>query len=278
MSDILENKITNIPVLNDGFIRLVDIMPRVLLQNQTCDSAITRAARVSYGNIDTKSTPRGDRELIRYLFRNKHTSPFEMIEFTFHWKLPLFVARQVVRHRTASLNEISARYTQLQDTFYRPSSIYFQSKDNKQGSGELITDPDIINKFYAYLDKSESLYTDYKELIDLGVSRELARIGLPVSIYTEWYWKIDLHNLLHFIKLRSDMHAQKEVRDYANAIFDIIKQFVPYTCEAFDDYEVGSIKLHKCDINAIKQNDTSHITNKRELGEFLDKKDKIFDN
>lgn len=233
------------PVLDKGFVRLVDYMGG--------DSAIVQAARVSYG--EGTKTISEDRGLIRYLMRHEHTSPFEMVETKFHCKMPIFVARQWVRHRTASLNEVSGRYSVMKDEFYIPSpeQVNFQSSNNKQGrSDETFSPEDTERILFNFEDEQVKSYSDYKKRIEKGVARELARINLPLSLYTEWYWKMDLHNLFHFLKLRMDSHAQYEIRVYANAIFDITKKIAPIACEAFEDYQLGAMKFSKQEQNAIK--------------------------
>jgi len=217
------------PVLNKGFVRLVDYLGN--------DSRIVQSARVSYGD-GTKSV-RQDRGLIHYLLRNHHTSPFEQVILTFHVKLPIFVARQWIRHRTARLNEISGRYSIMADDFYLPKAedIAFQSDDNKQGRSTESVPPEIIKKVLDSLDKEQKgIYENYEALIADGLARELARVNLPLSLYTEWYWQIDLHNLFHFLRLRLDSHAQKEIRDYAEVMMDITSKVAPMACEAFDLY------------------------------------------
>ena len=256
--------------IGQSFVRCVDVMPR-LIESETlkCDEAITQAARVSYsGGTKTTSTDEG---LIRYLMRHWHTSPFEMIEFKFHLKMPVFIARQWIRHRTASLNEISGRYSIVNDEFYRPEEARAQSKTNKQGSDGLVGNED-TQQFLNYLDDSTKLYEKYKESIDNGVSREMARIGLPLSLMTEFYWKVDLHNLYHFLRLRMDDHAQKEIRDLASAIFEYVKQVCPISSQAFLDYRMGAISLSRLEVDAIKNNNSPDvIKNKREQKEFIEK-------
>ena len=224
-----------IPCLDRGFIRLVDSMGS--------DDAIVQAARVSYGKGTRKVSQ--DRGLIRYLMRHRHTTPFEMVEFKFHAKMPIFVARQWVRHRTANINEYSLRYSEARDEFYIPDEkhILFQSKLNKQGrSGEVPAD--LKKKVQDYFrDISDKSYTIYSELNDAGIARELARAILPVNIYTEWYWKNDLHNILHFLSLRMDPHAQYEIRIYAEAMAEIVKKIAPFAYEAFQDYVVGGMRF-----------------------------------
>ena len=224
-----------IPCLDRGFIRLVDSMGS--------DDAIVQAARVSYGKGTRKVSQ--DRGLIRYLMRHRHTTPFEMVEFKFHAKMPIFVARQWVRHRTANINEYSLRYSEARDEFYIPDEehILFQSKLNKQGrSGEVPAD--LKKKVQDYFrDISDKSYTIDAELNDAGIARELARAVLPVNLYTEWYWKNDLHNILHFLSLRLDPHAQYEIRIYAEAMAEIVKKIAPFAYEAFKDYVVGGMRF-----------------------------------
>ena len=217
------------PVLNHGFVRLVDYMGG--------DSRIVQSARVSYG--DGTKTVREDAALIDYLLRHQHTSPFEQVVLTFHVKMPIFVARQWIRHRTARVNEISGRYSIMRDEFYLPADmdVAKQSTDNKQGRS---TEP-VTHQYAAEVqDKLENgqkqAYADYSELVDTGLARELARVNLPLSLYTEMYWQIDLHNLFHFLKLRLDGHAQKEIRDYAEVILEITRAVAPAATSSFENY------------------------------------------
>lgn len=215
------------PVLDKGFVRLVDYMGG--------DQRIVQSARVSYGG-GTK-TYREDRGLIDYLLRNGHTSPFEQVVLTFHVKMPLFVARQWIRHRTARINEISGRYSVMDEEFYLPAGehIALQSDDNKQGRSGRTLDPkqqiEIQGEIAA---QQKRAYQDYMGYIDHGIARELARINLPLSLYTQWYWQMDLHNLFHFLRLRMDSHAQLEIREYANKIFELTKIVAPMATEAFE--------------------------------------------
>jgi thymidylate synthase (FAD) len=226
-----------IKCLDKGFVRLVDSMGG--------DDAIVQAARVSYGQGTSKVSQ--DRGLIRYLMRHRHTTPFEMVEFKFHCKMPIFVARQWVRHRTANINEYSLRYSEARDEFYypEPENIQFQSALNKQGrSGEV--PPELKQKVLDYFHKnSERSFALYQELNKAGVARELARSLLPVNIYTEWYWKNDLHNLLHFIGLRSDSHAQYEIRVFSDAMAHYVKEKAPFAWEAYQDYVVHGMRFSK---------------------------------
>lgn len=224
------------PVLDKGFVRLVDYLGS--------DQRIVQSARVSYG-AGTK-TFRQDRGLIHYLLRNEHTSPFEQVVFTFHTKMPIFVARQWVRHRTARLNEISGRYSVLKDEFYVPAgqAISLQSGNNKQGRSDEPVPPETRESIRRTLEEEQRrAYDSYSRLIDDGLARELARINLPVSIYTEWYWQIDLHNLFHFLKLRLDAHAQMEIRAYAEVMLDIVRRVCPIAVEAFEEHISGGVRL-----------------------------------
>jgi thymidylate synthase (FAD) len=207
--------------------------------------------------------------------RHRHTTPFEMVEFKFHCKMPIFVARQWIRHRTASVNEYSGRYSILEDDFFRPEEVRLQSATNKQG-GTGVADEGLSHDFNAYLKRAEDLYRDYQKLTEQGVSRELARIGLPHSIYTQWYWKIDLHNLLRFLALRMDSHAQEEIRDYANAMYSLVKPLVPHTCEAFEDYELNAVRLTALEVKAISNGQALHAYNKREEAEWAAKQSILF--
>jgi thymidylate synthase (FAD) len=232
-------------------------MPRLVPQGQTADAAIVQAARVSYGQGTKKVTE--DRGLIRYLLRHRHTTPFEMVEFKFHVAMPIFVARQWIRHRTANVNEYSGRYSIMPDRFYRPTreSVRKQSRANRQGGDEHFDVADAqaaktADDFLLYLDRAEALYRDYTALTDRGVSRELARIGLGVNLYTEWYWKCDLHNLLRFLSLRMDPHAQEEIQVYARAMYRLIEPIVPVTAEAWRDYDVDAIHLSRLEVDALR--------------------------
>lgn len=217
------------PVLNHGFVRLVDYMGG--------DARIVQSARVSYG--DGTKTVREDAALIDYLLRHQHTSPFEQVVLTFHVKMPIFVARQWIRHRTARVNEISGRYSIMRDEFYLPADmdVAKQSTDNKQGRS---TEP-VTHQYAAEVqDKLENgqkqAYAEYSALVDTGLARELARVNLPLSLYTEMYWQIDLHNLFHFLKLRLDGHAQKEIRDYAEVLLEIARAVAPAATSSFENY------------------------------------------
>jgi thymidylate synthase (FAD) len=263
-----------VKVHDHGLVALVDVMPRFAPAGKTADYAIVQAARVSYGQ-GTKQVNE-DRGLIRYLARHRHTTPFEMVEFKFHHRMPIFVARQWIRHRTANVNEYSARYSVVPDKFYHPpiENVRQQSKTNRQGGEEPMDEVTAV-EFLKYLEKAESLYDDYQKLMEKGVSRELARIGLPVSVYTEWYWKIDLHNLFHFLSLRMDPHAQQEIRDYATAMFALVRPIVPIAAEAFVDYNFESLHLTRLEVEALRTGEPLKTENKRETAEWEQKKQKF---
>ena len=263
-----------IKVHDHGLVALVDVMPRLVPKGKTADTAIVQAARVSYGE-GTKQVNE-DRGLIRYLARHRHTTPFEMIEFKFHHVMPIFVARQWIRHRTANVNEYSARYSIVRDRFYRPSleNVRKQSTTNRQGGEEPI-DNATAQEFLDYLERVEKHYDEYEKLMEKGVARELARIGLPVNVYTEWYWKIDLHNLFHFLSLRMDAHAQQEIRDYATAMFALVQPIVPIAAEAFIDYNLNSMHLTRLEIEAIRSGQPLGTQNKREAAEWEEKKKRL---
>jgi thymidylate synthase (FAD) len=263
-----------VKVHDHGLVALLDVMPRLAPKGKTADFAIVQAARVSYG-AGTKQVNE-DRGLIRYLARHRHSTPFEMVEFKFHHVMPIFVARQWIRHRTANVNEYSARYSVVRDRFYRPSvdNVRKQSASNRQGGEEPI-DALTAQEFLDHLDRVETQYADYQRLMEKGVSRELARIALPVSVYTEWYWKCDLHNMFHFLSLRMDAHAQQEIRDYANAMFALIQPIVPIAAEAFIDYNFESLHLSRLEIDAIRDGKPLASENKRETAEWEEKKKKL---
>ena len=235
-----------VPVLDHGFVRIIDYMGD--------DAAVVQAARVSYGG-GTKAVSE-DRALIRYLMRHKHTSPFEMCELKLHVKMPIFVARQWIRHRMASVNEVSARYSVLDEEFYLPDPAHLavQATNNKQGRGEALD----AGAAAAVLDllKREALgaYGAYEALREgHGLARELARMALPVSWYTQWYWKIDLHNLLHFLALRQDAHAQYEIRAYADVIGEIVAAWVPHSHAAFVDYRQQAFTLSRPALDVVRR-------------------------
>ena len=234
-----------IKYLDKGFVRLVDCMGG--------DDAIVQAARVSYGKGTSKVSQ--DRGLIRYLMRHRHTTPFEVVEFKFHCKMPIFVARQWVRHRTANINEYSLRYSEARDEFYYPDPkhIEFQSALNMQGRMGEVSD-DLKQKVQDYFKEiSERSFEIYSELNNAGVARELARAILPVNLYTEWYWKNDLHNLLHFIGLRSDDHAQYEIRVFSDAMAKSVKAAAPFAWEAYQDYVIEGMRFSKIEQSLLEK-------------------------
>ena len=275
---------TKIDCLDKGFVEIVDVMPRIIPDGQTCDYAIAQMARVSYGQ-GTKSVNE-DKGRIRYLLRHNHTSPFEGIDFKLHMKMPIFIARQMIRHRTVSLNEISARYSVMKDEFYIPDveDLRKQSTTNKQG-GEETFDKESSQEFVDKIDLNcKDAYSLYLQMLDAGVSREQARMVLPLNLYTEWYWKQNLHNLLHLLSLRADAHAQKEIRVYADAILELITPLVPWTIEAWNDYHPmrEAISLTKLEKDAISnsnlQGNLAEIAseNKREQAEWQAKIKELF--
>lgn len=269
-----------VPCLDHGFVRLVDYMGD--------DAAIIQAARVSYGKGTKKVSE--DRGLIRYLMRHAHTTPFEMCELKFHCKLPIFVARQWIRHRTANVNEYSGRYSVMSDDFYlpEPSALKKQSKNNRQGRGEGLTDEQKTEVLELLKADYESQRSRYKKFLEMDLARELARIGLSVANYTEWYWKIDLYNLLHFLRLRMDSHAQHEIQVYGNVMGQIVKDAFPIVWEAFEDYRLNAITLTGLEVGILKEVQWSmfHMwvpfkeycyqrMSKREAEEFFDKLRKL---
>jgi len=246
-----------LPVLDHGFVRVVDYMGD--------DAAVVQAARVSYGR-GTK-TVQSDAGLVNYLLRHRHTTPFEMCEIKYHIKLPIFVARQWIRHRTANVNEYSARYSILDNEFYipKPEHLAAQSAMNRQGRGDILTGQEADRVFKLLREDSERAYADYAEMLNEdpdgnavdesreGLARELARMNLSLNFYTQWYWKTDLHNLLHFLSLRADSHAQYEIRVYADAMLDTVKRWVPATYAAFMDYRVGGAHLSDKGLAVVKR-------------------------
>ena len=224
------------PVLDKGFVRLVDYMGG--------DARIVQAARVSYGE-GTKSF-REDAALIDYLLRHEHTSPFEQVILTFHVKLPIFVARQWIRHRTARVNEVSGRYSIMKDDFYlpAPADVAPQSEDNRQGRSEAAYSPEEAAAVIERLAEGQkAAYASYKGLIEGGLAREIARVDLPLSLYTEWYWQIDLSNLFHFLSLRLDSHAQKEIRAYAQVLLEAARAVAPAACASFENYRLKAVRF-----------------------------------
>ncbi len=246
-----------LPVLDHGFIRVVDYMGD--------DAAVVQAARVSYGRGTRRV--RQDQRLINYLLRNRHTTPFEMCEIKYHVKLPIFVARQWIRHRTANVNEYSARYSILDNEFYVPAAEYLasQSGSNRQGRGTPLEGDEARHVLDLLRSDAQQAYehyvdllneTDSAEIIDpekRGLARELARMNLNLNFYTQWYWKIDLHNLMHFLELRADSHAQYEIRVYAEAMLSTLKRWLPITYEAFLEYGIGGIRLSKAGLAIVQR-------------------------
>ncbi|MDO5613405.1 MAG: FAD-dependent thymidylate synthase [Paracoccus sp. (in: a-proteobacteria)] len=238
-SGMEEHLFTAHPVLDHGFVRVIDYMGD--------DAAIVQAARVSYGR-GTKSV-QNDEGLIRYLMRHWHSTPFEMCEVKFHVKLPVFVARQWIRHRTANVNEYSARYSILDREFYIPAPEHLaaQSTQNNQGRGEVLQGDEAARVLDLLRQDAMRSYDHYESMLSQdgqqGLARELARMNLPANIYTQWYWKVDLQNLLHFLRLRADAHAQYEIRAYADAMCKIVADWVPYAFGAFRDYRMDAVSL-----------------------------------
>jgi len=236
-----------IPILDHGFIRVVDYMGD--------DTSIVQAARVSYGKGTKKVST--DAGLIKYLMRHWHSTPFEMCEIKYHIKLPIFIARQWIRHRTANVNEYSARYSILDKEFYLPDSDHLaaQSQINRQGRGEVLKGEQAKKVLDLLKNDAEQTYKNYEEMLNerydgtvidegkTGLARELARMNLTLNTYTQWYWKTDLLNLMNFLRLRADHHAQYEIRTYADAMLDTVKKWVPITYEAFMDYRVGGTEI-----------------------------------
>lgn len=246
MSEIVNfNDPNTIKCLDQGFVRIVDVMGD--------DSSVVQAARVSYGK-GTKNV-RQDKGLIHYLMKHQHMSPFEMVEFKFHCKMPVFVARQWIRHRTASVNEISGRYSVMEDTTWQPSAddLRQQAKINRQGSVDApVSEPANSEILKQYGKDIETIFKHYNEYIQKGVAREVARAILPLSTYTEWYWKMDLHNLLHFLELRMEFHAQKEIRVYAEAIAEFVKRKCPLVWEAFVEHRLNAAKFSQTELEILR--------------------------
>jgi len=270
-----------IPVLDHGFIRVIDYMGD--------DSAIVQAARVSYGKGTKKLNE--DAGLIRYLMRHWHSTPFEMCEIKFHVKLPMFVARQWIRHRTANVNEYSGRYSILDREFYipAPEQLAAQSKNNRQGRAEVLEGAEAKQALEWLKDDAARCYDHYQSMLNedaagnvvdenkKGLARELARMNLPVNAYTQWYWKTDLHNLFHFLRLRADDHAQYEIRVYAEAMLDVVKKWVPLAAAAFEDYRMNAASLSAPGLGIVKRmlagenvtQETSGLS-KREWAELME--------
>jgi thymidylate synthase (FAD) len=246
-----------IPILDHGFIRVVDYMGD--------DAAIVQAARVSYGRGTRKVSD--DRGLIRYLMRHYHSTPFEMCEIKYHVKLPIFIARQWIRHRTANVNEYSARYSVLDREFYIPSEAQLaaQSSANRQGRGEVLEGAEAARVLALLKEDSERNYQDYAWMLNegedgaaadpdrQGLARELARINLTLNTYTQWYWKTDLHNLMNFLRLRADPHAQYEIRVYADAMIETLDAWTPLAAEAFREYRLGAAQLSATGLAVVRR-------------------------
>ena len=259
-----------IPLLDHGFIRIIDYMGD--------DAAVVQAARVSYGRGTKRQ--RDDQGLINYLMRNWHTSPFEMCEIKLHVKLPIFVARQWIRHRTANVTEYSARYSILDNEFYipAPSEIAVQSSTNRQGRGDSLSAEEAAHVQSILREDALRAYEHYDELLNEGaegeprdpsrsmVARELARMNLSLNFYTQWYWKTDLHNLMHFLRLRADAHAQYEIRVYADALTDVLERWTPMTHRAFVDYRLGSTQVSRQGMEAIRRLLAGEDVTAREVG------------
>jgi thymidylate synthase (FAD) len=237
-----------LPVLDHGFVRVVDYMGD--------DAAVVQAARVSYGRGTRKTTE--DEGLIRYLMRHHHSTPFEMCEIKYHVKLPIFVARQWIRHRTANVNEYSARYSIMDKDYYLPdpAQLATQSANNHQGRGEILDAATATKVLDLLRDDAEQTYGHYEEMLDesgIGLARELARMNLTLNTYTQWYWKTDLHNLFNFLRLRADAHAQYEIRVYADAMMETAKAWVPASYAAFCDYRLGAVTFSAKMLEVLKK-------------------------
>jgi thymidylate synthase (FAD) len=259
-----------IPVLDHGFIRVIDYMGD--------DSAVVQAARVSYGKGTRKVSE--DRGLINYLLRHRHTTPFEMCEIKYHVKLPIFVARQWIRHRTANVNEYSARYSILDREFYLPApdQLATQSASNRQGRGELLEGAEAARVLDLLREDALRAYEHYEEMLNersdasridpdrSGLARELARMNLTLGFYTQWYWKTDLHNLLHFLALRADPHAQFEIRVYAEAMLDTVQRWVPLVYDAFTEHVLGGVHLSASAWKVIRRMLDGEVVNEEQSG------------
>ena len=268
------------PVLDHGFVRVIDYMGD--------DDAIVQAARVSYGRGTRRVSE--DAGLIRYLMRHRHSTPFEMCEIKFHVKLPIFVARQWIRHRTANVNEYSARYSILDREFYipAPEQLAAQSSVNRQGRGDVLTGEEAAHVLALLRADASQTYDHYAEMLNedasgnavdptrQGLARELARMNLTLNTYTQWYWKIDLHNLFHFLSLRADAHAQYEIRVYADAMLAATRAWVPIATQAFEDFRLGAVTLSAQMLAVVKRmlageavDQVGSGLSKREWGEFM---------
>ncbi|QTQ13117.1 FAD-dependent thymidylate synthase [Treponema parvum] len=234
------------PVLDKGFVRLVDYLGG--------DQRIVQSARVSYG-AGTKTVSE-DSALIDYLLRHQHTSPFEQVVLTFHVKMPIFVARQWVRHRTGRMNEISGRYSIMEEEFYVPSleNIAPQSPDNKQGRSKEAFPAEEAQKIQnKFIEGQKRAYEEYESLIDGGLAREIARINLPLSLYTEFYWEMDLHNLFHFLKLRLETHAQYEIREYAKVLLELTRKVAPLAVKSFENHMERGVRFSGEEMKALQE-------------------------
>ncbi len=271
-----------INILDHGFIRVIDYMGD--------DGAIVQAARVSYGK-GTKKT-QDDAGLINYLMRHRHTTPFEMCEIKYHVKLPIFVARQWIRHRTANVNEYSARYSLLDKEYYipQPDQLGAQAQSNRQGRGDTLEGEDAARVLDLLRDDAEQCYAHYEEMVNEdesgnkldenrpALARELARMNLTLNTYTQWYWKIDLHNLMHFLSLRADSHAQYEIRVYAEAMLETLGLWLPLVYDAYINYRHGSVMLSASGLDVVKRlldgeavSQENSSMSKREWRELMDK-------
>jgi thymidylate synthase (FAD) len=271
---------TPLPVLDHGFVRVIDYMGD--------DAAVVQAARVSYGKGTKKVNE--DRGLIHYLMRHRHSTPFEMCEIKYHVKLPIFVARQWIRHRTANVNEYSARYSILDNEFYLPAPEHLavQSSSNRQGRGNALPPDEAARVLDLLREDAARSYRDYAFMLNedetgaavdesrSGLARELARMNLSLNFYTQWYWKTDLHNLLNFLSLRADAHAQYEIRVYAEAMIDTLERWVPLTAEAFRQYRIGGAQLSASGLAVVKKmlageavDQATSGMSKREWGELM---------
>lgn len=257
VAELEEILFTALPILDHGFVRVIDYMGD--------DGAIVQAARVSYGRGTRRA--RDDAGLIRYLMRHRHTTPFEMCEIKYHVKLPIFVARQWIRHRTANVNEYSARYSVLDREYYipAPEHLGLQSTTNRQGRGDVLEGADAERVLTVLREDADRCYDHYQEMLNenedgevldperSGLARELARMNLTLNTYTQWYWKVDLHNLLHFLSLRADPHAQYEIRAYAEAMLETVRRWVPVTYGAFADYRLGGAALSAAGLSVVRR-------------------------
>lgn len=258
VSAALEDQLyTAVPLLDHGFVRVIDYMGD--------DNAVVQAARVSYGRGTRKVSQ--DAGLIRYLMRHRHTTPFEMCEIKFHVKLPIFVARQWIRHRTANVNEYSARYSILDREFYipEPAQLASQSTANHQGRGAVLEGEEAAQVLDILRNDSAQVYEHYSEMLNegadgqpldaskSGLARELARMNLSLNFYTQWYWKTNLHNLMHFLSLRADPHAQYEIRVYADAMIEMMRAWVPLTTDAFEEYRLGGVHLSRTAVSIVRR-------------------------